>query len=587
MSEQETPAEYHGESILALDVGTLNTRASLFDVVEGVYRHVASAEAPSTYAPPYFDVNEGVRHALERLKDITGRDLLDPETARLVSPATAEGVGADIIVATASAGAPLRAVLVGLLPDVSLKLVQRLAETSYLEVRDRLHLIDGRRDDKQLDVLVHSQPDIIIIGGGTEGGARDAVLKLSELVGLAGFLMPANHRARVLYVGNSAVKDSLAERIDLPLSHAPNIQPGLGQTFLERARAELAHLVEAIRLDSIGGLRELALAANGHAWPTAHAEAHLLRQFARSLQTAKGLLSANLGAGATSLVAAFGAEAFVTVNTTSSIGLRAPGILAEASLEQFKRWVPKADLSDAAIRDFLHNKAAYPFSIPEDNEDTWLEYALARVALQATLRRARPHWPRTGPRPDLLPPMSLIVGGGAALAHAPSAGLAALVLLDALQPTGITSLALDPHHLLPALGAVAGLNPLAAVQVLETSCLFDLGTVISVVGPVKLGQVVGEAVLTYDDGREVRQEITCGSLEILPLTSVQGGKLALKPRPGYDMGAGPGRSRKPFDVGGGALGVIIDARGRPISLPTKPDRRAELLQKWIWKMTAL
>lgn len=587
MSEHDLPAEYQGESILALDVGTLNTHVSLFDVVEGVFRHVASAEAPSTYMPPYFDVNEGVRHALERLKEITGRDLLDPETSRLVSPTTAEGVGADIIVATSSAGVPVRTVLVGLLPNVSVQMLRRLAETSYLDVRDHMHLIDGRRDEKQIDLLVNSQPDLIIIGGGTEGGAREAVLKLSENVGLAGFLMPAHHRARVLFVGNSAVKDQLAERVDLPLTYAPNVQPALGQSFVGRAQAELNHLVETLRLDQVGGLREIALAANGHAWPTVHAEAHLMRHFARSLQSQKGLLSVNVGAGQTSLVATLGDETIVTVNTTSSVGLNAPGILTEASLEQFKRWVPKADLTDAAIRDFVHNKAAYPFSIPEDQEDTWMEYALARLALQVTLRRARTHWPKPGARPDLLPPMSLIVGGGAVLTHAPSRGLAALTLLDALQPVGITSLALDPHHLLPALGAVAFLNPLATVQVLESGCLFDLGTVVSVVGPVKLGQVVCEATLTYDDGRETKLEVTSGSFEVMPLASGQGGKLALKPRPGYDFGAGAGRSRKPFDVSGGALGVIIDARGRPISLPTKPDRRAELLQKWIWKMAAL
>jgi len=33
---------------------------------------------------------------------------------------------------------------------------------------------------------------------------------------------------------------------------------------------------------------------------------------------------------------------------------------------------------------------------------------------------------------------------------------------------------------------------------------------------------------------------------------------------------------------GGSLGVIIDARGRPLRLPDDPVRRRELNKKWIW-----
>ena len=38
------------ETLLAVDVGTVNTRASIFDVVDGRYRLVATAKAPSTAA---------------------------------------------------------------------------------------------------------------------------------------------------------------------------------------------------------------------------------------------------------------------------------------------------------------------------------------------------------------------------------------------------------------------------------------------------------------------------------------------------------------------------------------------------------
>jgi hypothetical protein len=87
------------------------------------------------------------------------------------------------------------------------------------------------------------------------------------------------------------------------------------------------------------------------------------------------------------------------------------------------------------------------------------------------------------------------------------------------------------------------------------------------------------AKLTYVDGTEVRAEVKSGGLEILPLASGQSGRLSLQPLRRADAGLGPGRSGT-TTVTGGALGVVIDARGRPLNLPTDPVRRRELMKRW-------
>lgn len=35
---------------------------------------------------------------------------------------------------------------------------------------------------------------------------------------------------------------------------------------------------------------------------------------------------------------------------------------------------------------------------------------------------------------------------------------------------------------------------------------------------------------------------------------------------------------------GGAMGVIIDARGRPLQVPDDRARRQELFKKWLWNL---
>ena len=138
------------DTLLAVDFGSANTRALLFDVVESGYRFVGYGEAPSTVNAPYHDASEGLHHALEALQAVTGRQVLD-EHAHLTMPATVDGRGVDSFVATSSAGPAVRTLLVGLLPDVSLASARRIAASSYLNVLDTFSLGDVRGEDEQID----------------------------------------------------------------------------------------------------------------------------------------------------------------------------------------------------------------------------------------------------------------------------------------------------------------------------------------------------------------------------------------------------------------------------------------------------
>ena len=172
------------ETLLAIDVGTVNTRASLFDVVDGRYRLIATGRAPTTAGPPLFDVGEGVRMALDQVQAVTGRQILD-ESDLPIMPVTSRGAGVDLLVSTASAGPKVRTVLVGLMPGVSMASARRMITSTYLELVEEVSLLDGRRDDEKIDAIAASRPDLVLIVGGTDGGARESVLQLVDLVAAA------------------------------------------------------------------------------------------------------------------------------------------------------------------------------------------------------------------------------------------------------------------------------------------------------------------------------------------------------------------------------------------------------------------
>jgi len=173
------------ESILAIDVGASVTRAVFFDVVEGQYRFVAAGQAPSTAEVPFRNIRIGVREAIKNLEGILGATLLAPQDGNLIAPSQPDGSGVDAVVATMSAGPAVKTVVVGLLSDVSLQSARRLAETTYSRVVEKLELSDHRKPDQQMDGIVRSRPDLVILTGGTNGGASRSILKMLEAVGLA------------------------------------------------------------------------------------------------------------------------------------------------------------------------------------------------------------------------------------------------------------------------------------------------------------------------------------------------------------------------------------------------------------------
>jgi hypothetical protein len=90
--------------------------------------------------------------------------------------------------------------------------------------------------------------------------------------------------------------------------------------------------------------------------------------------------------------------------------------------------------------------------------------------------------------------------------------------------------------------------------------------------------------MTYESGKEMDFEINHGTIELIPLPQGQSANIRLRPLHRTDVGmGGPGRGGT-VRVVGGALGVIVDARGRPLNLPKDIGQRRESMKKWQWAL---
>ncbi|GAB4543221.1 MAG: methylaspartate mutase accessory protein GlmL [Anaerolineales bacterium] len=575
-----------GNSLLALDIDAAATRAVLFDVVEGEYRFIASGSAPSTVEAPFKDASAGARNAIQNLQNIIGKILLD-ENRNLITPSQPNGVGVDSLVVNFSAGPALRVVIVGLLKEISLASARRLAESTYARVVETIDMSDPRKPAQQIDAILRAKPDLIIIAGGTDGGASRSIQKMLEPIGLASFLMPEEKRPLVLFAGN----ENLTEEVEALLKEqtgglhfSPNVRPSLETEDLDPAQSELARINLKIRQRQINGVDTLNLWSGGNLLPTGYAAGRMVRFLAKLYASSKGILSVDIGASAAVISAGFKDKSTLNIYPQFGLGEGLPGLLNYTTLENILRWSP-LDISPGALRDYLYQKSLYPSAIAATPEDMAMFNAIAREALYLAMQAAKRDFPRSAARikPDLTPLFDPILAGGGALNNIAKPGEALLLLLDALQPVGMNTVILDQNTLLPMLGAAASQNNILPVQALESGAFLSVGTVVSPVSESSYGTPILRAKLTYANGAETRVELKYGTLESIPLPSGETGSLEIQTLRGADVGFGAGRGGK-TPVSGGALGVVFDGRGRPLNLPTDAVRRRELIKKWLWTL---
>jgi hypothetical protein len=212
---------------------------------------------------------------------------------------------------------------------------------------------------------------------------------------------------------------------------------------------------------------------------------------------------------------------------------------------------------------------------------------VARQSLQVALNIAGKDFPKKIRRAalGLTPYFDPILAAGSVITRAPTLGQGLMLLLDAIQPVGITTMILDQNFLLPALGAAAVRNSILPIQILESGAFLGLATVVAPYANTRLGAPVLNARLTNRNGNENQVEVKQGALEIMPLPVGQSGRLYLEPLNHAELGLGARPPREDsIPVNGTALGVVIDARGRPLRLPAEDARRRDLIKKWLWTL---
>jgi len=588
--------------IVATDCGSTTTKAIMIERRPEGYRQTYRGEAPTTVEAPFEDVTRGVLNAMAELEELSGRKILDGE--KIITPARGN-VGVDVYISTSSAGGGLQMMVTGVVKGMSGESAQRAALGAGAIVMDVIASSDRRPPHEKIQRIRTLRPDIILLAGGTDGGTIQHVVELAEFLAAANPQprLGSSYRLPVVYAGNidarKPVQDLLAGKVELHITE--NLRPVLEEENLGPARDEIHELFLKHVMAQAPGYQKLMSWVGAPIMPTPAAVGNIIQRIAHSQNL--NIIGVDIGGATTDVFSDFEVPSedeharslggttrsfHRTVSANLGMSYSVSNVLAEAGVENILRWVP-FDIDEGELRDRIKNKMTRPTTIPCLLEDLKIEQAISREALRLAfiqhkqlavglkgVQRRRTVAESLGN--DLagdslirMQALNLLVGSGGVLSHAPRRSQAAMMLIDAFEPEGVTRLAVDSIFMMPHLGVLADLHETAAVEVFERDCLINLGTCIAATNRGKDGAKCFSYRMTAG-GQTRTGQVAVGELVLEPLGVGETAEVVVEPAGGIDLGEGRGRTIE-ATVHGGVVGLVFDGRGRPLEVPVK-DRRA-------------
>ena len=584
--------------IVATDCGSTTTKAILIEKKGNEYRQTFRGEAPTTVEAPFEDVTRGVLNAFAELEELSGRKILDGE--KIITPAQGD-TGVDIYISTSSAGGGLQMMVAGAVKTMSAQSAQKAALGAGAIVMDVIASNDKRLPHEKIERIRDLRPDMILLSGGTDGGTVSHVVELAEFIGAA------NPRPRlgmtfqlpVIYAGNRDARDRVSDVLKdkTALRITDNLRPVLERENLGPARLEIQNLFLEHVMAHAPGYKKLMSWTGVPIMPTPGAVGEMIQAIARKENI--NVVGVDIGGATTDVFSVFDGVFNRTVSANFGMSYSISNVIAETGIENIIRWLP-FEIEEADIRNRIKNKMIRPTTIPQLLEDLILEHAIAREALRLSfvqhkalavglkgvqkLKDMSESFERVAEEETLIKmnSLDLIVGSGGVLSHAPRRSQAMMMMIDAFQPQGVTMIAVDSIFMIPHLGVLSTINEKAATEVFEKDCLIYLGPCISLTNSGKFGSHCLDCVITYSDGKRTEESLSLGDIKVFELKEGEIAKVEISPAKKFDLGEGKGK-KLVKEVVGGVVGLVIDARGRPLDLDSSKGKEPlpERLLKWI------
>ena len=570
------------ESYLIVDINARHTKAAYIEKSGDEYGVGGVSEVPTTMDPPDLDVTIGVEKAVRSLGQRLGKELW-------VSGGPS---GAHRFLCSSSTSGGIYMTVAGLIRAISTESAQRAALGAGALLMDVFSIDDRRPHFMLIDRMRSLRPEIFLLAGGTDGGAEVKVLEMAGLMEAADVKsrFGEGYKLPVVYAGNVEIRGEVSKILkeDRYATRAvDNVRPFIEKENLGPAREGIYDSYMEHVIVHSPGYDKLVPWVEGNIIPTQAAIGKILYAYAQ--ERGVNLLAVDIGGATTDVYSVYDGVFNRSLNADIGLTYGIGNIMKEAGVGNIMRWIPES-ISEKKVRNIVGNiMALQPETLTD--EERMVQQSAIREAIRLGLEQHRNYATRLkGVRllrdlgmmfeqalePSILNLMKthVVIGRGSIFNDPENMKIAALLLLDAIQPWGVTEILVDGSSVMPHLGMLLDSNREAALQILSKACLRRLGTCVAAKGVAEEGAEAMTLNVSTSGGVSMEETIAFGELKALPLGAGESAKIDVKPARRFDVGMGRGR-RLEANVTGGEHGIIIDARGRPMETPKK-----EVLSTW-------
>jgi len=448
---------------LLIDFGSTYTKLRAVDLQAA--KIVASAQGPSMVKT---DINIGLDAALEALKPQLGKRL--NFKYRLASSSAAGG---------------LRMITLGLVPDLTAKAARQAALGAGAKVSATYSFELTLAD---LAEIIASEPDIVLLSGGTDGGNRKVIVHNAQMIANSGLTCP------VVIAGNRSAADEVAAILSATQTRvivSENVMPRHLELNIEPAREAIRqvfidHIIHAKGIDQAQASVDAVLMPT----PAAVLQgAQLLADGTRDLTGLGPLLVVDIGGATTDVhsicdglpgdsgVIYHGlAEPHAKRTVEGDLGMRhtARNIVHETGLQVF---ADDAGLDPLELETMLARTDGDVEWLPDNDRERKFDRALARAATRLAVTRHAghhetvysAHGPVTLQRGKDLNEVETIIGTGGVLVHSQDAHAILSTALAgpdaplALRPKS-AKMVVDKDYALYACGLLSSVAPDIALR---------------------------------------------------------------------------------------------------------------------------
>lgn len=562
--------------IVITDIGSTTTKALLIDNRVGLPTLVDIAHSPTTVEAPVNDVRHGIRRSIAQLEKQSGLQLLLPEAGE-ANLAFGENVS---YFSTSSAGGGLQILVIGLTMFDSASSGKRSAYGAGGVILDTFAIDDKRQAMEQMLAMRNLHPDMILLCGGTDGGAVSGVLRMAEIVRIADPAPKFATLARLpaIYAGNQDAAPIIQKLISgsFDLHILPNLRPSLQVENLKPTQDMIQRLFMENVMEQAPGYAGVKPLVAADILPTPAAVQKAL-DIASGVEK-RNIFAFDIGGATTDVFSYLEGHHQRTVSANLGMSYSALNVLRECGLDNLMRWLGK-DFEESDVRDYLANKCLYPTANPTNVAQFKIEHALAREALALALDQHRlMHY--NGLKIGYLDKLKqgdtdkyeqifeyqreedrlrfsqsdidILIGAGGIFAHAQNPAQSLLVMIDAFRPLGVTEIWIDRHFISPHLGVLSTAEPSTAEKLFARDCVEKLALHIAPTFPANHARPVLRIDVLDTRGNSV--------IEVMPdqFILLPAGEKTLTCHP---QGKAWLEGKKEARTVSTALPVIIDTRG--------------------------